>query len=201
VDPYLKLIPFTAFNAESLGNNLAAIVRKPTNSRLFVDFPHLRKTYGDADTATTAVRERQQDMEAEPTYMAMAVILGTSQETAEVRGAVSMNCLPIPLPHQIMGVHTAAWLAPNRPRELKGVGQQLLKLCIEWLIRLSAFNGPLWSLIRPGNKGSRPVWADAKGPLTFKVHGKAEPRPDLDGITTPRELFVSTQPIESLRLR
>jgi hypothetical protein len=203
VNLYIGLIPFVAANATQLGRRLSEIVNHPDNGSLCVDFPRIRKAYGTQATAIETVRMRQQKMLNEPTYAALAVVLGTSSHNSFVYGVTTMNVKRPPVLGSKAGPHMAIWLDSTRPSALRNIGRVLLEERVEWLTRYPNFYGYPWAVVRPGNKGSWAVWAYT-GPdltLTFESVGRLRSYRKLDGVATQRQLFVATEPIEALRQR
>ncbi len=199
MNPYIGLRPFTAFDAGRLGRRLSEIVADPANQRLAVDFPHLKGVYGSPQAGAETVRSRQNSMAQERTYAALAVMLGATETTAQVYGVVSVGMASIPRLGSGRGPQTATWLDANRPEYLMRIGRPLMRARIRWLLAQHAYTGRLWTVIRPENKGSLSVWTHSGYQLTFRTVGRPRSFERLDGISTPRQLFVAAQSLESLR--
>lgn len=199
VNPYIGLRPFTAFDAGRLGRRLSEIVADPANQHLAVDFPHLKDIYGSPQAAAETVRSRQSSMAQERAYAALAVMLGATEATARVYGVVSVGMASIPRLGSGRGPQTAIWLDANRPEYLMRIGRPLMRARIAWLLAQRAYTGRAWTVIRPENKGSLDVWTFSGYRLTFQAVGRPRSYGRLDGISTPRQLYMAAQPLESLR--
>jgi hypothetical protein len=188
----------TQFSTKELGEQLHRIVSAPGNQRLTIDFPALQDVYGSAKAAYSAVKSRQADMRREPDYAALAVMIGVNKQAARVYGATSMLTSTVPGSGE-PGVNMAIWLDANRPKAFRGVGRELLRMRIHWLFPRPDFSGKIWTIIRPGNHASMNVWRQTGYPMTLQPVDKPKPYAEVDGVSTPRQLFVSAQSLEQAR--
>jgi hypothetical protein len=195
---YVALKPFTTFEADELGGRLHEIVTAPENRRLTTDFPAIKKIYGNPKTAVETVRTRQNDMRKEPDYAALAVMIGTTKHSARIYGTTSMLAAPVPSTGE-PGVNLAAWLDANRGAELLGVGRELLRARLLLLLDNKNFTGKVWTVIRPDNRGSMSVWTQGGYPMELLQAGKPRSYKDVDGVSTPRQLFISAKTLEEAR--
>jgi hypothetical protein len=196
---HFRLRPFTVCNASELGRQLSSIVKKPANSRLAVDFPSLWENYGDPVTAVRTVEARQQSMRVNRRFIALAVELGETQASAQIYGVTTFHVLRLPGRLLRVGPHTAVWLDSERPATLKGIGPELLRTRVNWLLDNTQFSGRLWTIIRTDHAASLRSWEMASYPLAMERKGRPQSYPDLDGIQRPRQLFVSKDRVEKAR--
>jgi len=201
VDIYVSLRPFDAFTGngtEALSRRLASIVANPANAILSADFPRIMQAYGTPERARSSIGARRTDMEDDPTYAALAVMLGRSADEATVYGVTTMSMARIP-DSIVRGPQMAIWLDQARPPWLKNIGRLLLRKRFDWLLQNRHFTGRPWTVIRPDNRGSWPVWTQGGLQVPIAKRGRVKPYGWVDGNKTPRQLFVATQPLEALR--
>lgn len=197
---HLELRPFTDFrNPDTLATQLSEIVRKPINHRLVVDFPNIWDLYGDTGQAKRTVAQRRAEMAINPQFAALAVILGQDKATARVCGVTTMLVRRICGPRLTRGTHTAMWLDGDREPELREVGPALLLHRLEWALDHPEFTGPLWTVIRTGNRRSRYVWERPIYPMTLARVGRPHAYRRLDGVREQRQLYRSLLTLEQAR--
>jgi hypothetical protein len=198
----ISLRPLTAHTGgelEALAGRLSEIIRSPDNRIIGLDFPHLSEAYATPSKALESLQLRRQDMERTPTYAALVVYLGHNGRDMHPYGMTSMSVAKPKRLSRIRGPQMAVWLDARRPTAFRGIGRQLLGERLRWLARNPAFTGRVWTVIRPGSRGSMPVWISGGQPLTFEPVDQPRVYQHIDGSVFPRQLFVSTRPIESLR--
>lgn len=198
---HIRLRPFTSYAAEELGPLLNKIVAAPHNDHFVVDFPNIWDFYGSRRRAIKTVRARQELMRtAERPYASLAVELGPQPSRAKIYGVTTTAMSQIPGSHQ-WGPNMAIWLDARRPKNLKGIGQRLLMERISWLLAHGMFSGRIWTIIRPDNVASRRAWTQGRYPMQLNPTGKPQSYSGVDGVRTPRQLYVADTTLERLRLR
>jgi hypothetical protein len=202
VNLYVQLRPFTDFKAAILGVQLSEIVRKPVNDRLVIDFPAIRKLYGETEQAKRTVAKRQAEMAANRKFAALAVVLGKNEATARVCGVTTMLVRRLPGLNLAFGTHTAMWLDVER-ESFRSVGTSLLALRLEWLLARPAFTGPVWTVIRVGNRASCEAWERNRSiyPMALQAVGRPCTYQRLDGVRRPRQLYRSLLTLEQARAK
>lgn len=197
---HLELRPFTDFeDPETLAIQLSEIVRKPINHRLVADFPTIWELYGDTERAKRTVAQRRAEMAINPQFAALAVMLGKDQATARVCGVTTMLVRRIRGPRLTRGTHTAMWLDADREQALRKVGPALLLHRLDWLMMNLSFTGPVWTVIRIGNRQARYTWEEPIYPMTIEAVGRPHAYRRLDGIRTRRQLYRTVLPLERAR--
>ena len=200
----LELDRISNMDVEALAERIPVLVRSQED-RLRGDFPLVVGRYADADTARRTLRDRLRAIrDRGGEFDVFAVRYG-----GETIGLATFDQRPCVRRHGwrwfgfdeelVRGPMLACWLGSiDRPG---GLLPQILRLAAERLVTNSRLRGHAWTLVRPGHRYVRYALAEQdNGFGGFMTATEPRDFSRVDGVTTPRILYIARHEVDELRI-